>query len=108
MGLFDGMDPEKAGTTVIKHRDQGRAVFRDWANRVKDHWEPLLRARAIENSSRAGDVVLDLFLGPGTTLIAAERTGRVCYGVELDPHYCDIVLARWESFAGQKAERLDG
>jgi DNA modification methylase len=43
--------------------------------------------RAIENSSRTGEVVLDLFLGSGTTVIAAERTGRVCYGVEVDPHY---------------------
>ena len=60
-----------------------------------------------ESSSRPGDVALDLFLGSGTTDIANERTGRGCYGVELDPHYCDIVLARWESFGGQKAERLD-
>ena len=43
--------------------------------------------RAMENSSQAGDLVLDLFLGSGSTLIAAERTGRICYGMELDPHY---------------------
>ena len=52
--------------------------------------------KAITNSSKPGDVVLDLFLGSGTTLIAAERTGRVCYGMELDPHYGSVVLARWE------------
>ena len=62
--------------------------------------------RAIENSSRAGDVVLDLFLGSGTTLIACERTGRVCYGVELDPHYVDVAVLRWEAFTGQKAVLL--
>jgi len=62
--------------------------------------------RAIENSSRPGDVVLDLFLGSGSTLIAAERTGRVCYGMELDPHYASLALARWEAFTGKKAERL--
>ncbi len=61
--------------------------------------------QALENSSRPGDVVLDLFLGSGTTLIACERTGRVCLGLEIDPHYCRIALARWESFTGQKAER---
>jgi DNA modification methylase len=62
--------------------------------------------RAIENSSRAGDVVLDVFLGSGTTVIAAERTGRICFGMELDPHYCRIVIARWEAFSGLKAEKL--
>jgi DNA modification methylase len=59
--------------------------------------------RAICNSSRAGDIVLDLFLGSGSTLIACERTGRVCYGMELDPHYGSVVLARWESFTGKEA-----
>jgi DNA modification methylase len=59
--------------------------------------------KAIENSSSAGDVVLDLFLGSGSTLIASERTGRICHGVELDPHYVSVVLARWESFTGKEA-----
>ena len=62
--------------------------------------------RAIENSSRPGDVVLDLFLGSGSTLIAAERTGRVCYGMEIDPHYASIVIARWEAFTGETARKL--
>jgi DNA modification methylase len=62
--------------------------------------------RAIENSSRPGDVVLDLFLGSGSTLIACERTGRVCCGVELDPTYCDVIVRRWEAFSGDRAERL--
>ena len=60
--------------------------------------------RALENSSRPGDLVLDLFLGSGSTLVAAERTGRVCVGMELDPHYCHVVVARWEAFTGLKAE----
>ena len=62
--------------------------------------------RAINNSSQPGDVVLDLFLGSGSTLIAAERTGRVCYGMELDPHYGSVVLARFESFTGLEAKCL--
>ena len=61
--------------------------------------------RAIGNSSKPGDVVLDLFLGSGTTLIAAERTGRVCYALELDPKYVDVVVARWQAFTGEKAEK---
>ena len=51
--------------------------------------------RAIANSSRNGDVVLDPFCGSGSTLIAAERTGRVCAGIELDPVYVDVAVARW-------------
>ncbi len=64
-----------------------------------------LVARAVENSSSAGDIVLDLFLGSGTTLIAAEQTGRICYGMEVDPRYCDVIVKRWEAFTGKKAER---
>jgi DNA modification methylase len=67
-----------------------------------------LMERAIENSSRAGDLVLDPLLGSGSTLIAAERTGRVCAGIELDPIYADVAVRRWERFSGQIAGRLDG
>ena len=49
---------------------------------------------------RSGDIVLDMFLGSGTTLIAAERLSRVCYGMELDPRYCDVMARRYISFAG--------
>ena len=62
--------------------------------------------RAIGNSSRAGDVVLDLFLGSGSTLVAGERTGRVCYGLELDPHYLSMAIARWEAFTQSRAEKM--
>jgi hypothetical protein len=48
--------------------------------------------------------VFDPFLGSGTTLIAAEKTGRTCYGMELDPKYCDVIVKRWEDFTGKKAE----
>ncbi len=61
--------------------------------------------RAIENSSGSDDIVVDPFLGSGTTLIAAERTGRRCYGMELDPRYCRVIIARWEAFTGEKAVR---
>lgn len=62
--------------------------------------------RPIENNSRRGDAVYDPFLGSGTTLIAAEQTGRICYGLELNPTYCDIIIARWEAFTGEKAVKL--
>ena len=63
--------------------------------------------RATDNSSKEGDLVLALFLGSGSTLIACEKTGRKCYGMEIDPHYCDVIVKRWEQFTGKKAI-LDG
>jgi DNA modification methylase len=63
--------------------------------------------RPIENNSSPGQLVYDPFLGSGTTLIAAEQTGRVCYGMEIDPRYCDVIVRRWEEFTGKKAV-LDG
>lgn len=62
-----------------------------------------LARRAIENSSRVGETVTDPFLGSGSTLIAAEITGRRCYGMELEPKYVDVIVARWEKFTGRKA-----
>lgn len=61
----------------------------------------------ILNSSRRGDIVLDLFLGSGSTLIACEKTARKCYGVELEPKYCDVIVKRWEDFTGKKAYRAE-
>jgi site-specific DNA-methyltransferase (adenine-specific) len=57
-------------------------------------------------SSQKGGIVVDPFLGSGSTLVAAEQTGRVCYGFELEPKYCDIILKRWETLTGQTAQLL--
>ena len=65
-----------------------------------------LPLRAITNSSLAGDIVVDAFGGAGSTLIAAEQTGRIGYSMELDPRYCDVICNRWQQFTGQKAERV--
>ena len=62
-----------------------------------------LVADAILDCSARGDLVLDPFLGSGSTLIAAERTGRVCYGIELDPRYVDVAIRRWQRHSGQHA-----
>jgi DNA modification methylase len=64
-----------------------------------------LAKRAIEYSSRPGEHILDLFGGSGSTLIAAQQTGRRAFLMELDPLYCDVIVARYEQFTGQKAER---
>ena len=65
-----------------------------------------LIANAIENSSKENDIVLDLFGGSGSTLIACEQLGRVCYMAELDEHYCDVILKRYENLTGQKAVKI--
>jgi DNA modification methylase len=62
-----------------------------------------LVADAILDASARHDIVLDAFLGSGTTLLAAERTGRICYGMELDPHYVDTAIRRWQRWTGQQA-----
>ncbi len=63
-----------------------------------------LFARLVRNSSRRGEAVLDLFGGSGTTAIACEQMGRDAYLMELDPGYCDVIVARWEALTGRKAE----
>jgi DNA modification methylase len=63
--------------------------------------------RPILNNTDPGQSVYDPFLGSGTTLIAAETSGRVCFGVEIDPGYCDVIIRRWQDFTGQTAV-LDG
>jgi DNA modification methylase len=59
--------------------------------------------RPIENNSSPGQAVYDPFLGSGTTIIAAEMTGRACHGLELSPEYCDVIVTRWQEFTGKKA-----
>ena len=66
-----------------------------------------LVANAIMDGSLEGDTVLDAFGGSGTTMIAAEQLGRKCLMMELDPHYCDVIIKRWEDFTGKKAVLLD-
>jgi DNA modification methylase len=63
--------------------------------------------RAIRNSSKTRDIVLDPFGGSGSTLIACEKTGRRARLVELDPKYCDVVIQRWQAWTGQQATRED-
>ena len=79
------------------------------ANDLHPTMKPLaLIERTIQNATELGQLVVDAFLGSGTAIMAAERTGRRCYGFDLDARYCDIILARWEEFSGEEAVRLDG
>ena len=64
-------------------------------------------SRAIQNSSKQDDLVLDLFGGSGSTLIACEQTNRKCCTMELDEHYCDVIIQRWENLTGKRATKED-
>jgi site-specific DNA-methyltransferase (adenine-specific) len=65
-----------------------------------------LVAEAIKNSSVKGDIITDIFGGSGTTLVACEQLERKCRMMEIDPHYCDTIIERWENLTGKKAERV--
>ena len=90
--------------------DFGTTVWRvDRPSRNVEHptMKPIeLVARAIRNSSKKDNIVLDTFGGSGSTLIACEQLNRVCYTMELDPVYVDVIIERWEQFTGQKAVLL--
>lgn len=84
-------------------------IARPQANKEHPTMKPVSLVRlAVENSSIIGDAVLDPFGGSGTTLIAAEESGRCAYLMEIDPRYCDVIIARWERLTGQRAVKIDG
>ena len=64
-----------------------------------------LVADALQDVTKRGDLVLDIFLGSGTTLIAAERSGRRFRGLDIDPAYVDVAIDRWEMITGQAAQK---
>ncbi|HFD6778531.1 TPA: site-specific DNA-methyltransferase [Pseudomonas aeruginosa] len=100
--------PEGATRHWCGDRNQGDvwAIKKPQKNDLHPTMKPVeLVERAIRNSSRPGNVVLDPFGGSGTTLIAAEKSGRVARLIELDPKYVDVIVRRWEEFTGKQAIR---
>ena len=100
--------PEGATRHWCGDRDQGDVwqIKKPQKNDLHQTMKPVdLVERAIRNSSRPGDVVLDPFGGSGTTLIAAEKAGRVARLIELDPKYADVIVRRWQDWTGQQATR---
>lgn len=84
-------------------------IDEDKPARSEDHptMKPVkLIARHIKNSSKVGENVIDVFGGSGSTLIACEQLGRRCFTMELDPHYCDVIVKRWEALTGRKARLI--
>lgn len=100
--------PEGATRHWCGDRDQGDVwqIKKPQKNDLHPTMKPVdLVERAIRNSSRPGDVVLDPFGGSGTTLIAAEKAGRVARLIELDPKYADVIVRRWQDWTGRQATR---
>lgn len=94
---------------AIRDKEDSSVIYVDKPLKCNLHptMKPVkLVARLMYNNSRPGDAVADIFGGSGTTIIAAEQLGRRCYMMELDPHYCDVIIARWEAFTGKKAKRI--
>jgi len=86
-------------------RQTGHFEARSEDKRVHPTQKPIKLAEwFFERWGKGRTNIVDLFLGSGSTLIAAEKTGRKCYGMELDPKYCDVIVKRWEDFTGKKAE----
>lgn len=97
------------GHPKVEDRTQGNIWL--YARPTRSEVHPMMKpvelvVRALLNSSKPGGVVLDLFLGSGSTMIAAEQEGRRCYGMEIDPGYADVAVERWESLTGKIAERV--
>ena len=67
-----------------------------------------LIVKALKNSSKKDDIIIDCFGGSGSTLIACEKTNRKCRMMELDPKYIDAIIKRWEAYTGKKAELING
>jgi len=103
--------PEGSSRHWCGDRDQGDVwnIKKPARNDLHPTMKPVeLMERSIRNSSRPGDVVLDCFGGSGSTLIAAEKSERRCFMMELDPKYCDVIVRRWQEFSGDKAISEDG
>ena len=91
----------------IDSRSQNTVLEFDKPTRNAEHptMKPIdLLVYLIKNSSKENNLIVDLFGGSGSSLIAAEQSNRICYAMELDPRYCDVIVKRWETLTGQKAE----
>lgn len=98
--LLEEIYSDKISTTVIHEDKPAVSDLHPTMKPIK------LLARQIKNSSKQTETVLDLFGGSGSTLIACEQLGRVCYMCEISTHYCDVIIKRWENLTGEKAVKI--
>ena len=100
-----------AGHKWYKKRKEKDVLFFDKPRHSDEHptMKPVrLFDYEMRCNTKPGDIVLDLFSGSGTTIMAAEQNGRVAYLMEFDPKFVDIIINRWEQFTGEKAVLLNG
>lgn len=86
---------------------QSAAATNKYADIHKATFPIYLPATMIDNFCPENGTVIDCFCGTGTTIISAEQLGRKCYGMEIEPHYCDVIISRWEQFTGKKAKKIE-
>lgn len=101
----------KEGATHKWYSDRSQTTVLEFDKPNKSELHPTMKpldlfGYLIQNSSRKGENVLDLFGGSGTTLIASEKTNRKSFTMELDPKFCDVIVKRWEELTGKKAEKI--
>lgn len=103
----------KEGASHLWASDRKQTTVIDFNRPTKNDLHPTMKPIGlfdyqIKNNTKGGDIVLDLFGGSGTSIMACEQNGRVCYTMEFDPRYVDAIIDRWEQFTGQKAVLLNG
>lgn len=103
----------KEGAGHLWATDRKQTTILEFDKPIRNGEHPTMKPVALFeyqllNNTKGGDIVLDSFGGSGTTLLAAEKNGRVAYLMELDPKYCDVIVQRWEEFTGKKAELIPG
>jgi DNA modification methylase len=88
----------------------GRNTVLEYDRPLHNNLHPTMKpiemiSQTIKDGTQEGEIVFDCFLGSGTTLISCEQTNRICYGVEIDPHYVEVAVKRWEQYTGKKARK---
>lgn len=102
VALLEDIYSDKISTTIINENKPSRSDEHPTMKPLK------LLARSIKNSSKQGQIVLDLFGGSGSTMMTCEQLNRKCYMCELDPKYVDVIIERWENLTGEKAVKING
>jgi DNA modification methylase len=97
--------------SILETMIDGQTVWKVAKDNTSSYMHPTQKPvevsqKALQYFTRKGDVVVDLFLGSGSNLIACQTMGRTMAGMELDPHYCDVIVQRWEEFTGKQALRI--
>lgn len=102
----------KPGDSHKWYHDRKQTTVLEFNKPLRNGEHPTMKpvglfAYLIQNSTKRGDSVLDSFGGSGASIVACEQLGRKCYMMELDPHYCDVIINRWETLTGRKAEKVE-